>query len=80
MSLEMAQKNLQDVGLIDSHELLRRYPALKSPRGKKLTYRLEWLMRSRKIPIVRIGRRNYFDPRDIEAWIESQKIPAKGVK
>ena len=69
---------MSDVGLIDSQELLRRYPALRSRKGKKQTYRLDFLVRSRKIPIVKIGRRIYFDPRDIEAWIESQKIPAGG--
>mgnify|MGYP002176895564 CR=1 FL=1 len=69
---------MNNVKLIDSEELLRRYPALRSRKGQKRTYRLEWLVRSRRIPIVRIGRRNYFDPCDIEAWIERQKIPAGG--
>ena len=57
-------------GLIDTEELLKRFPALNSKRGKKKTYRLEWLTRSRQIPIVRIGRRNYFDPDEIEFLIE----------
>ena len=65
--------------LIDSHELLRLYPALAG-RGKSKLYRLQWLVRSRKIPLIKIGRRVYFDPRDIDSWLESQKIPVqKGV-
>ncbi len=65
----------EDAKLIDSQELLRRYPALAS-KGKNKFYRLQYLTRSRAIPLVKLGRRIYFDPRDIEAWIESQKIPA----
>ena len=71
---------VNNVKLIDSEELLRRYPALRSRKGKKPTYRLDWLTRIHRIPVVRIGRRNYFDPADIDAWLESQKIPVqKGV-
>ena len=66
--------------LIDTQELLRRYPALRSRRGKKPTYRIDWLTRNRAIPIVKINRRNYFDPREIDAWIESHEIPARGVE
>lgn len=68
---------MSEVGLIDSQELLRRYPALKS-KGKNPFYRLQWLTRSRAIPLVKIRRRIYFDPAEIDAWIESQKIPAEG--
>ena len=65
--------------LIDREELLELYPALAS-KGKNKYYRLQWLTRSRQIPVVRIGRRRlYYDPSDIQAWIESQKIPAQGV-
>ena len=63
--------------LIDSHELLRRYPALAS-RGKNKLNRLHWLIRNRAIPLVKLKRRIYFDPADIDAWLESQKIPARG--
>ncbi len=66
---------MSDVRLIDSHELLRRYPALAS-KGKNKFYRLQWLTRSRAIPLVKIRRRIYFDPQEINRWIESQKIPA----
>ena len=69
----------EGVRLIDSHELLRRYPALAG-RGKDKLYRLQWLTRNRIIPLVKIRRRIYFDPAEIDAWIESQKIPAGGEK
>lgn len=67
---------MSDVRLIDSHELLRRYPALAA-KGKNKFYRLQWLTRSRAIPLVKIGRRIYFDPHDIDSWLESQKIPVQ---
>jgi len=68
---------MNNVKLIDSHELLRRYPALAG-KGKNKFYRLQWLTRSRAIPLVKLGRRIYFDPADIDTWLESQKIPAGG--
>jgi len=61
--------------LIDSEELLARYPALRA-KGNNPFYRLQWLTRSRQIPLIKIGSRNYFDPADIDAWLESKKIPA----
>ena len=63
--------------LIDREELLKLYPALRS-RGKNKFYRLQWLTRSRQIPVTKIGRRLYFDLGDIEAWISEHKIPARG--
>ena len=64
--------------LIDREELLELYPALAS-KGKNKYYRLQWLTRSRQIPVVRIGRRRlYYDPSDIQAWIEGKKIPVGG--
>ena len=56
--------------LIDRTELVRKHPAL----GKK-RYRLDWLVRERKIPCVKIGRRVYFDEAEIDGWLESQRIP-----
>ena len=63
--------------LIDREELLRLYPALAS-KGKNKYYRLQWLTRSRQIPVVRIGRRLYYDPIELQSYIESKKIPAIG--
>lgn len=65
--------------LIDREELLKQYPALAS-KGKNKYYRLQWLTRSRQIPVIKIGRRLYYDPEDIQAWIESKKIPVGVIK
>ena len=63
--------------LIDREELLELYPALAS-KGKNKYYRLQWLTRSRQIPVVRVGvRRLYYNLEDIEDWLESKKIPAR---
>ncbi len=61
--------------LIGPEEFLERYPAFRS-KGKNPLYRLQWLTRSRQVPIVKIGRRIYYDVQEVEAWLESQKIPA----
>ena len=53
--------------LVDKKELLEMYPAF----GK---WGLEWLIRTRRIPIVKIGKRIYFDPEDIRSWIDTKKI------
>jgi len=42
----------------------------KSPWG------LRWLVRKRGIEIVKIGRKIYFDPESVRAFIEKNKIPA----
>jgi len=53
--------------LVDKKKLLEMYPAF----GK---WGLEWLIRNRRIPIVRIGNRIYFDTEDIRRWIDMNKI------
>ncbi len=65
--------------LIDREELLELYPALAS-KGKNKYYRLQWLTRSRQIPVIKIGRRLYYDPEDIQVWIEGKKIPVGVIK
>jgi hypothetical protein len=65
--------------LIDREELLKQYPALAS-KGRNKYYRLQWLTRSRQIPVIKIGRRLYYDPEDIQAWIEGKKIPVGVIK
>ncbi len=57
--------------LWDIDLLLENYPALK-PWG------VRHLIRTRRIPIVKLGRRIYFDPAEIDAWIEGNKVPAYG--
>ncbi len=56
--------------LLDMDELGKRHPALKN------RYRIQWLIRTRQIPIVKIGRRIFFDEKEIGEWIENQKVPA----
>ena len=41
---------------------------------------LRWRIRLRQIPFVKLGRSIYFDPDDLEAWIEKHKIqPDTGI-
>ena len=57
--------------LIDNKTLLRKYPAFSR-------WGLEWLIRNRRIPIVNIGRRIYFDLADVEIRIRIKKIKKIG--
>ena len=66
---------MSDVRLIDSPELLRRYPALRSRKGKDPLSRLRWLVRNRAIPLIKINRLIFFDPQEIDRWIDPQRIP-----
>lgn len=66
---------VNNVKLIDSEELLRRYPALRSRKGKDPLSRLRWLERNRAIPLIKINRLIFFDPQEIDRWIDSQRIP-----
>lgn len=60
--------------LIDRNELLNRFPALRG-RGKNPKYRLDWLIRRRAIPIVKLGKRSiFFDEEAIKKWIEQNSI------
>ncbi len=55
--------------LLDFKEVVRRYSF--KPWG------LRWLIRTRQIPLVRLGTgrgKIYFDLQDLEQWIESHKI------
>jgi len=49
------------------NQLLEHYPGL-SYHG------VRWLIRNRRIPIIKIGKRIYFDPQEVEIWKNSQKI------
>ena len=61
--------------LIDREELYEMFPALKG-RGKNPHNRVNWLIRHRRLwGLVRIGRRIYFDPEKIRAWIKEHSIP-----
>lgn len=61
--------------LIDRKELLQLFPALTG-RGKNSRWRIDWLIRRRAIPIVKLGTRSiYFDEDQIREWIERNSIP-----
>ena len=38
---------------------------------------LEMWKAQRKIPFVRLGRRTLYDPRDLAAWVEKNKVQAR---
>jgi len=59
---------MQKQKLWDIKQLVDNYPALR-PWG------IRWKIRNRDIPIVKLGRRIYFDPDDIREWINKNKIP-----
>jgi len=65
--------SLQNELLIDKKGLLAMCPGLTR-------WSLEWLIRTRQIPIIKIGKRIYFNPKDIENWIESKKIEPQEIK
>lgn len=55
-------------------QLVKNYPALSE-------WGVRWLIRHRRIPIVRFNRRIFFDPEDIREWIGQHKIqPMNGGK
>lgn len=58
---------MSEIRLIDKEELRKKHPALDS------RWRIEWLIRTGKIPVVRVGNgrgRLYFNEKSIERWIE----------
>ena len=60
-----------DEKLWDLKHLLKNYPAFKE-------WGVRWLIRHRRIPMVKIGRRIYFDPSEITLWIQKNKISEIG--
>jgi len=55
--------------LIDRKELIRRYPAFGAKK-----YRLDHLIRTRQLPIVKKIRSIFFNPNSIDAWIKENEI------
>jgi len=53
--------------LVDKKGLLKMCPGIT--RGS-----LEWLIRTRRIPLVRVGKRLYFSPEEIQEWINACKV------
>ena len=61
---------MNDEKLWDLHQLLENYPALKY-------HGVRWLVRNRRIPIVKIGKRVYFEPSSIQIWVNEHKVNAQ---
>jgi len=61
--------------MIDRKQLIEMFPALG---GKK--HRLDWLIRNRSIPLIKINRSVYFNPRAIDEWIKNNEIGLGGNK
>ena len=59
--------------LIDRKQLIEMYPALGAKK-----YRLDWLVRTRSIPMTRINKNIYFNPRKIDEWIRGNQIEVGG--
>lgn len=65
--------------LLDRNELLNHFPALRG-RGKNPKWRLDWLLRKRAIPFVKVGTRSfYFDEDQIREWIRKNTVPVQNV-
>ena len=60
-----------NIKLLDKDALINKHPALGERK-----YRLEYLVRSRLIPVIKIGKRIYFDEVEIQKWIDEHSIPA----
>jgi len=61
--------------LLDRKQLIELYPALGARK-----YRLDHLIRTRQIPIFKLGRSIYFNPREIDKWIKDNQIKSGGRK
>jgi len=61
--------NFMDNSLIDRKQLIFRYPALGAKK-----YRLDHLIRTRQIPIVKKKRSIFFNPKSIDEWIRKNEI------
>jgi len=62
-------KILNQNSLIDRKQLIVLYPALGAKK-----HRLNWLIRNRAIPLIKINRSIFFNPRKIDKWIEANDI------
>lgn len=61
--------------LVDRKQLTELYPALGAKK-----YRLDHLIRTRQIPIIRIGKNIFYNPREIDIWIQQNQLDAGGNK
>ncbi len=56
--------------LLKTKQVLEQYPILTQ-------YGLDQAVRENKIPVIKRGKLNFFDSRDIENYIQSQKVDNK---
>ena len=56
--------------LLKTKQVLEQYPLLTQ-------YGLDQAVRECKIPVIKRGKLNFFDSRDIENYIQSQKVSNK---
>ena len=59
--------------LWDISQLVKNYPAFTE-------HSIRWKLRFGQIPHVRIKRRIYFDPEEINRWVQENKIHEIGGK
>jgi len=69
----MTSENSQS--LLDRKQIIELYPALGAKK-----YRLDHLIRTRKIPVIRIGKSIFYNPKSIDAWIKENEIKDGGKK
>lgn len=56
--------------LLKTKQVLEQYPLLTQ-------YGLDQAVRENKIPVIKRGKLNFFDSRDIENYIQNQKVISK---
>ena len=56
--------------LLKTKQVLEKYPILTQ-------YGLDQAVREKLIPVIKRGKLNYFDSKDIEEYIQSQKVKYK---
>ncbi|HIS87148.1 MAG TPA: hypothetical protein IAB49_03330 [Candidatus Caccenecus avistercoris] len=59
-------KSKNERNLLKTKEVLEQYPLLTQ-------YGLEQAIKEEKIPVIKRGRLNFYDSRDIEKYIDNQK-------
>lgn len=60
---------MTDKQLINMEELKRRFSFSENT--------IRWLIRTNQIDFIRVGqRRIFFDPKDLEQWVQKNKVAA----
>lgn len=63
---------MNETRLIDRKELIKRHPALGAKK-----YRLDWLIRTRTIPVVVVGRHVFFNEAERDNWVRKNSSQSK---